>query len=176
MTLVVLLGGARSGKSALAVQLAEERGAPVTFLATGQAGDEEMAERIRRHRDERPSGWATVEEPLELLAAIEHVRGGDTLVIDCLSLWVANVLERDGGDDVEDRARRAARAAAARSGLTLSVSNEVGLGVVPATPAGRRYRDVLGRVNSIWAAEAEKTALVVAGRALLLDPPEQVLQ
>jgi adenosylcobinamide kinase / adenosylcobinamide-phosphate guanylyltransferase len=172
VTLVVLLGGARSGKSALAVRLAEEHGAPVTFLATGQAGDDEMAERIRRHREERPSEWTTLEEPLELLATIERVRGGDTLVIDCLSLWVANVLEGDG----EDRARRAARAAAARSGLTVAVSNEVGLGVVPATPAGRRYRDVLGRVNAIWAAEAEKTALVVAGRALRLDPPEQALR
>jgi adenosylcobinamide kinase / adenosylcobinamide-phosphate guanylyltransferase len=176
VTLVVLLGGARSGKSALAVRLAGEAGAPVTFLATGEAGDDEMAERISRHRAERPKDWATVEEPLELLAAIERVRGADTLVVDCLSLWVANVLERESADAVDDQALTAARAAAARAGLTVAVSNEVGLGVVPPSPAGRRYRDVLGRVNATWVAAADKAVLVVAGRALLLDPADQALR
>ena len=167
MTLVLLLGGARSGKSALAVRLAEEREAPVTFLATAQAADEEMAQRIELHQSERPEGWSTVEEPLDLAAAVDRVPAAETLVIDCLSLWVANVLE--DVDAVEDHARTAAQAAAERPGLTIAVSNEVGLGVVPATPLGRRYRDVLGRVNAIWAAAAEEALLVVAGRTLRLE-------
>jgi adenosylcobinamide kinase / adenosylcobinamide-phosphate guanylyltransferase len=173
VTLVVLLGGARSGKSALAVRLAAERGAPVTFVATARPGDEEMAERIRRHRRERPEEWSTIEEPVDVVAAIERAPAGDTLVVDCLSLWVANVLE--GVNDVEDRARTAAAACAARSALTVAVSNEVGLGIVPATPLGRRYRDVLGRVNAIWAAVADDALLVVAGRALRLEPAAHVL-
>jgi adenosylcobinamide kinase / adenosylcobinamide-phosphate guanylyltransferase len=166
VTLVVLLGGARSGKSALAVELARRSGAPVTVIATAEALDAEMAERIAAHRAERPAAWRTVEEPLELRAAIEDVPSADTLVVDCLSLWVASVLERDG---VEREAAAAASAAAARPGLTVAVSNEVGLGVVPATPLGRAYRDVLGRVNASWVAVADDAALVVAGRALRLE-------
>jgi len=173
LTLVVLLGGARSGKSALALQLARDAGAPVTFLATGEAGDEEMASRIRRHRAERPAEWTTVVEPLELQRAIERVPANETLVVDCLSLWVANALERDGA--VDDEGRAAAGAAASRTGLTVAVSNEVGLGVVPPTPLGRRYRDVLGRVNAAWVAAADRAFLVVAGRALRLDPAERLL-
>jgi adenosylcobinamide kinase/adenosylcobinamide-phosphate guanylyltransferase len=174
VTLVVLLGGARSGKSALAVRLAVERGAPVTFVATAQAGDQEMADRIRRHRRERPAEWLTIEEPLDLGAAVERAPAADTLVVDCLSLWVSNVLETV--DDVHDRAEAAAATAAARSGLTVAVSNEVGLGIVPATPLGRRYRDVLGRVNMVWADVADEALLVVAGRALRLDPAAHVLR
>ncbi|HKE01685.1 MAG TPA: bifunctional adenosylcobinamide kinase/adenosylcobinamide-phosphate guanylyltransferase [Planctomycetota bacterium] len=166
MTLVVLLGGARSGKSTLAVELATREGAPVTFLATGEAGDDEMAARIAEHRASRPSEWTTVEEPVALRAAIEAAPAGGTLVVDCLSLWVANVLDRGG---VEDEARACAAAAAARAGLTVAVSNEVGLGVVPATPLGREYRDVLGRVNASWVVASDRAYFVVAGRALRLE-------
>jgi adenosylcobinamide kinase/adenosylcobinamide-phosphate guanylyltransferase len=170
LSLVVVLGGARSGKSAFAARLAHAEGAPVTFLATGEAGDEEMAERIRLHRAERPTEWSTVEEPLELWAAIARAPDGDVLIIDCLSLWVANVLERGDEDGVEDEARAAAATAAQRSGLTVAVSNEVGLGIVPVTPLGRRYRDVLGRVNAIWVDASARALFVVAGRALPLEP------
>jgi len=166
MALVLLVGGARSGKSRLAVRLASESGNPVVFLATGEAGDDEMADRIAHHRAERPAAWRTVEEPTELADAIAAVPEGATLVVDCLSLWVANVLESRDAADVESEAREAAALAAART--TIAVSNEVGLGVVPATPLGRAYRDVLGRVNAIWAEAADDAYLVVAGRVLPL--------
>jgi adenosylcobinamide kinase/adenosylcobinamide-phosphate guanylyltransferase len=162
MTLVVLLGGARSGKSALAVRLAVDSGAPVTFVATAEARDGAMAERIACHRADRPSEWTTIEEPLELSTAISRVDDCETLVVDCLSLWVANLLE--AGREPDDAAALAAR----RSGLTVAVTNEVGLGVVPVTELGRRYRDVLGRVNAEWVEASERAHFVVAGRTLEL--------
>jgi adenosylcobinamide kinase / adenosylcobinamide-phosphate guanylyltransferase len=172
MALTLLLGGARSGKSALAVRLARRWAGPVTVVATGQAGDAEMAERIRRHRADRPAHWATVEEPLELEAALVGVPAGGFVVLDCLTLWVANLLEQGLADvQVERRARAAAAAAVAREGPTVAVSNEVGSGIVPADPLSRRYRDLLGQVNAVWAAAADQTLLLVAGRALPLQDP-----
>jgi len=159
MGLVFLLGGARSGKSSLAIRLARESGLPVVFVATGEAGDEEMAARIERHRAERPASWQTVEEPVELHAAVESAPADACVVVDCLSLWVANVLEAGGEPDLRVPTRAAP---------TIAVSNEVGLGVVPMMPLGRAYRDVLGRVNSAWAAAADESYFVVAGKALRL--------
>jgi adenosylcobinamide kinase/adenosylcobinamide-phosphate guanylyltransferase len=176
MSLVFLLGGARSGKSMLAVDLARRWEGPTTVIATAEALDDEMAERIRLHKEERPQGWETVEEPLDLEAAIGRVQDDAAMVIDCLSLWVANLLERgDTNGEVEQLAGAAASLASARSSLTIAISNEVGLGVVPATELGRRYRDLLGRVNAVWAAAADQAAFVVAGRALRLDSSETVL-
>jgi adenosylcobinamide kinase / adenosylcobinamide-phosphate guanylyltransferase len=166
MTLVLLIGGARSGKSSLAVERAARAGLPVVFVATGEAGDEEMTARIAQHRRERPPEWTTVEEPAELARAIAAAPGTDVLVVDCLSLWVANVFERIA---VEDAAAEAARLAAARPGLTIAVTNEVGLGIVPDNELARRYRDALGRVNAIWAAAAGEAYFVIAGRALRLE-------
>jgi adenosyl cobinamide kinase/adenosyl cobinamide phosphate guanylyltransferase len=168
MSLVVLLGGARSGKSALALRLAAQH-EPVVFLATGEARDEEMTARIDRHRAERPAGWQTLEEPLQLREAIARVPPESCLVVDCLTLWVANLLEHEPPEAVEAEAAAAADAAAARPGTTIAVSNEVGLGLVPATPIGRSYRDVLGRVNTAWVERADRAYLVVAGRALRLE-------
>ena len=165
MSRVVLLGGARSGKSALAQRWAGEE---ATLIATGTAVDDEMRERIARHRAERPASWITVEEPLDLRGALAGARG--TVVVDCLSLWVANLFEAGWTDEaVEAEGAAVAGAAAAREEQTFAVSNEVGLGIVPATPLGRRYRDVLGRVNASWAEAAERVVLVVGGRILELD-------
>ena len=172
MALTLLLGGARSGKSALAQRLAGRWGGPVTVVATGQARDAEMAERIARHRAARPAGWRTVEEPLELESALAAAAGDACVVVDCLTLWVANLLGRGLADtEVAARARAAAAAAAARPAPTVAVSNEVGSGIVPADPLSRRYRDLLGQVNAVWAAAADQALLLVAGRAVpLLDP------
>jgi adenosylcobinamide kinase / adenosylcobinamide-phosphate guanylyltransferase len=167
--MTLLLGGARSGKSALAVELARRSGSPVVFVATAEAGDEEMADRIARHRAERPPGWTTVEAPLQLEAALRAAPPDACVVVDCLSLWVANLIEQADGAEIEASAAAAAAIAASRGGETIAVSNEVGLGVVPATPLGRLYRDVLGRVNATWADAADRALLVVAGRALELE-------
>ena len=166
--LTLLLGGARSGKSRLAVDLAARAERPVVFVATGEAGDDEMAARIAAHRAERPAAWRTIEEPRALGAAIAAVDPAACLVVDCLAFWVANVLG-DGPARIEPEALAAAESAAARPGRTIAVTNEVGMGVVPPTRAGRDFRDVLGRVNATWAAAADEAWLVVAGRALALE-------
>jgi adenosylcobinamide kinase / adenosylcobinamide-phosphate guanylyltransferase len=168
MPLVLLIGGARSGKSELALRLASEQSSPVAFLATAQAGDVEMAARIAQHRLERPDSWQTIEEPLRLRETIDELTNEDCLVIDCLTLWTANALEAFGADQVQAHATAAARVAATRTGLTVAVTNEVGLGIVPDNALARSYRDLLGRVNAIWAEAADQVYLLVAGRALAL--------
>jgi adenosyl cobinamide kinase/adenosyl cobinamide phosphate guanylyltransferase len=172
MALTLLLGGARSGKSALAVRLAGRWDGPVTVVATGEARDAEMAERIRRHRAERPAVWETVEAPNDLEAALAAAPAGAFVLLDCLTLWVSNLMGA-GLDDhrVMARARSAASAAAARAAPTVAVSNEVGAGIVPADALSRRYRDLLGQVNAAWAAAADQALLLVAGRAVPLADP-----
>jgi adenosylcobinamide kinase / adenosylcobinamide-phosphate guanylyltransferase len=164
MTLVVFLGGARSGKSRLAVERAQAAGLPVTFIATGEAGDDEMRERIEQHRHERPPGWRTVEEPLEVGRALASVPSGETAILDCLSLWVANAMAARREPDDESL-----QAAVTRRGLTVAVSNEVGMGIVPANALAREYRDVLGRVNAAWVGAADEAYLVVAGKTVKLS-------
>jgi adenosylcobinamide kinase/adenosylcobinamide-phosphate guanylyltransferase len=170
MGLTLLLGGARSGKSALAVRRAPSSGAPVLFIATAEALDDEMASRIARHRAERDAGWTTIEAPLDPAAALAEAPPQACVVLDCLSLWVANLVQRGlAEEEVVRRAADAAALAAARQGPTIAVSNEVGMGVVPEFELGRRYRDVLGRVNAVWAEQADEALLVVAGRTLALE-------
>lgn len=171
MTLRVLLGGARSGKSALAVRMAAARADRVTFVATGTSGDEEMARRIARHRAERPAAWTTIEEPVDIAGALARADASATVVVDCLTLWLSNVAEWSD-HDIEAHAAAAARLAAARTGLTIAVSNEVGSGIVPLDSGVRRYRDLLGTVNAMWVGAAEHAWLVVAGRVLALAPAE----
>lgn len=172
MGLRLLVGGARAGKSSLAMRFATAAGNPVTFVATAEALDEEMERRVARHRAERPEDWRTVEEPADLGAALRSA-GDDTVILDCLTLWVTNlVLAGLDDEEIERRATAVAAAAAAREPLTLAVTNEVGLGVIPGSELGRRFRDVLGRVNAIWASHAGDVLLVVAGRALRLEPVE----
>ena len=170
-----LLGGARSGKSALAVELGRRHSGPVVFVATCTASDDDLAERIARHRSTRPD-WPTIEEPVALATAVEKADGDALVIVDCLTLWVSNLMQR--GDDeaaVTGAAGELAGALLDRRGPAVVVSNEVGLGVHPESDLGRRYRDLLGRANQIVAAAADTTLFVVAGRALRLDDPWGVL-
>jgi adenosyl cobinamide kinase/adenosyl cobinamide phosphate guanylyltransferase len=174
MALSVLLGGARSGKSALAVRGARAYAGPVCFLATAEAGDPEMAQRIARHRDERPADWQTLEEPCALGDALARAPEEALVIIDCLTLWVSNQLARGLAEgEIEAQARAAAQHAAEREAPVIAVSNEVGLGIVPGEPVVRRFRDVHGRVNASWVAHAAQANLVVAGAVLplALDEP-----
>jgi adenosyl cobinamide kinase/adenosyl cobinamide phosphate guanylyltransferase len=131
-----------------------------------------MAGRIEQHRRDRPAGWATVEEAVELSRVLREAPTDAFVVVDCLSLWVSNLMEAGWeGETIEHAARAAADVLSARPSPSVVVSNEVGLGVVPATELGRSYRDVLGRVNAVFAEAADSAQLIVAGRALELDAP-----
>jgi len=175
MAIVLLLGGARSGKSAMAMRLASDSGAPVTFIATAQPGDDEMAERIERHRVDRPASWKTVEAPVDLIGAVRTSDADDYLVLDCLTLWVSNLVGSGSSpDETEAAACEVIAALQGRSGVV--VTNEVGLGIVPANELARSFRDVLGAVNSLFAAAADRSVLMVAGRALDLSSTEAVLR
>ena len=170
MTLTFVTGGARSGKSGYALRLAAEAGTPVALIATAEARDDEMRERIEAHRRERPGGWRTVEEPLDLAGALRGLASDEFAIVDCLSLWVSNLLE--GPNDaaaIEQRAAEAAELAARHEGGCVAVSNEVGMGIVPIGALARSYRDIIGRVNSIWAEAADDALLAVAGRVLRLE-------
>lgn len=164
MPYTLLTGGVRSGKSAMAQRLAESSGLPVTVIATAEARDEEMAERIASHRAERPPSWITLEAPLDVLAAISSAPTDHFVLLDCLTLWVSNLMEsgRDRGA-IESCASQVASELAARRGVV--VTNEVGLGVVPANEVSRRFVDALGAVNACFAGSAERALLMVAGRA-----------
>lgn len=160
--LILLLGGARSGKSRHAQRLA---GPWATLIATAEARDGEMAERIARHRAERPPTWETLEEPLDLVEALKRARY-PTVVVDCLTLWVSNLLERDRDPLAE--ARRFLEAVSSSGKRVIVISNEVGMGIVPANPLARRYRDLLGEVNALLAKAAQEVYLLIAGRPLKL--------
>ena len=172
----LLIGGARSGKTALGERLATAAGGVVHVLVTATVEDDEMAERVARHRAARPPDWVTVETPRELEAALRAVPADAPVLLDCVSLWVSNLLAgRIGEQAIVDRATQAAAAAADRTATTVVVTNEVGHGLVPMHPVGRTYRDVLGRVNAVWADAAHRALYVVAGRVLELRRPDDLL-
>jgi adenosylcobinamide kinase/adenosylcobinamide-phosphate guanylyltransferase len=179
--LMFVTGGARSGKSSYAERLAAGTGRPVTYLATLEPLDEEMRERIARHREQRPDAWQTVEAPRALAEAVEGAPDGVALLIDCLSLWVSNRLLTLGEEPaaaeigalegkLDAEIDRVIASAGERAGPTIVVSNEVGSGVVPPSVLGRVYRDLLGRSNQRVSQAAERAWLLVAGRALELPP------
>ena len=169
---VLVLGGVRAGKSAFAVARAKELGGRVVFVATAEAGDAEMAARIARHRAERPSSWRTVEVPVGLPWALRALTGeADVVVVDCLNLWVANLLtkrpEVSDADLLAEAADLEAASRPPRCSLIL-VSNEVGWGLHPETALGRRFRDALGFVNQAAARAADDVVLMVAGCPLVV--------
>jgi adenosylcobinamide kinase / adenosylcobinamide-phosphate guanylyltransferase len=166
---VLILGGARSGKSRYARTLAEATRPDRLFIATATAGDAEMAERIARHRAERGAGWTTREEPRDIVAALaSEAHQGRAIVVDCLTLWLANLMMADA--DLEAEAARLIDAVQALEGPVVFVSNEVGLGVVPETLLGRAFRDEQGRLNQQMAEACGAVVFVAAGLPRLLKP------
>ncbi len=166
----LVLGGARSGKSAFAECLVANSGLKRVYLATGAAGDEEMRARIDRHRARRGENWRTIEEPLAIIDALAREAAPHrAILIDCLTLWLSNLMHANR--DSEREIQRLAAALRAATSPIVLVSNEVGLGIVPETPLGRRFRDAQGRLNQAIAATAGNVALIVAGLPLWLKRP-----
>lgn len=171
--LALILGGARSGKSSLALRLAEERGMPRLFLATAEPGDAEMAARIEQHRWDRGTAWDTWEEPLDLAAAIDRAQANyRVILVDCLTLWLSNVLMREPSTaDIEKACGEVLEVAGRTVVPLILVSNEVGWGIVPDNPLARQFRDVAGGLHQRLAATADLVLLSVAGLPLLLKSP-----
>lgn len=177
--LTLILGGARSGKSHYAEQLAAQHGS-VLFVATAEALDDEMRLRIAHHRASRPAHWRTLEAPMQVGAAIATQPNAEAIVLDCLTLLVSNVLLAQGSTASEAQVQAAVDAEIdallatylEQAAHWIVVSNEVGMGVVPATPLGRLYRDVLGRTNQRLARHASRVILMVAGLPMRLHPTE----
>ena len=161
--IVLLLGGARSGKSRIAQTRAEALPGELVYIATGAALDAEMAERIARHRADRGARWHTVEAPIDLPEAIRR-EAGRVLLVDCLTLWLSNLML--GEHDIAAATDRLLTALTAATGTVLLVSNEVGLGIVPENALARRFRDEAGRLNQRVASVANEVLLVAAGLTL----------
>ena len=161
--ITLVLGGARSGKSAYAERIMAHLPAPIIYVATLQLGDDpDLSDRVARHRERRPAAWRTVEAGADLADVLERMTG--SVLLDSLGPWVVS----HGGDTRVDGAGLCG-ALTGRAGDTVIVSEEVGLGVHPSSEAGRHFRDALGRLNQAVAAVADQSFLVVAGRALRLD-------
>ena len=162
-----VIGGARSGKSRYAQARAEAAGGAPVFVATAEAFDDEMRERIARHQADRDARWSTVEAPRELPAAIDALSGGEAVVlVDCLTLWVSNLLLADA--DISRAGRQLCDAIARFDGTLILVANEVGLGIVPDNALARRFRDAAGLLNQSVAAAAAEVVLLTAALPLTL--------
>jgi adenosylcobinamide kinase/adenosylcobinamide-phosphate guanylyltransferase len=164
----LILGGARSGKSALAERLAGESG-DVVYIATALAGDEEMSARIAHHRARRPSSWLSVEDPIHLAAVLrEHARPGRCLLVDCLTLWLSNLLGNPDEECFQHERHLLLDTLPTLSGEVVMVSNEVGLGIVPMGALTRRFVDEAGRLHQSIAAVSERVIFVAAGLPLVM--------
>jgi adenosyl cobinamide kinase/adenosyl cobinamide phosphate guanylyltransferase len=177
--LILLLGGARAGKSAYALRLAQEQerhsGTAVCFIAAAQGLDDEMSARIERHRSERPPHWQTIEEPYQIDEALRQSGEAGVVIVDCLTLFVSNWLLRyDNEQHCETIVRQITEnfltMSHSRGQTIICVSNEAGLGVVPETRLGRVFRDLLGRVNQDFSEAADEVHLLLAGLRLQLKP------
>ena len=169
---ILVTGGARSGKSALAERLALGLGTPVLYLATAEAGDAEMAERIARHRARRGADWTTAEEPFDLLSVLRARNPSRPALVDCLTFWLSNLML--AGQDWEGPVRDLAAALPGLPAPTVLVTNEVGTGIVPENALARRFRDAAGWMNQAVAAAADEVFLSVAGCPLRVKPYDPV--
>ena len=162
--LTLVLGGARSGKSRHAEALVQTWAAPWIYLATAQPSDDEMRERIAAHRNRRPDGWITRDEPLDLAGAIRDAPAGAPVLVDCLTLWLTNVML--AGRDVDAAIRELVDTCGDASGPLVLVSNEVGLGIVPDNALARCFRDHAGVLHQRLATQADRVLFIVAGLSM----------
>ena len=168
----LILGGARSGKSRLAEQLASDSGLPVTYIATSEPLDGEMNERVRMHRQRRPADWGLIEEPLALAAVLRReATEGRCLLVDCLTLWLTNLLMLDNDQRLAEERDALLDCLAQLPGTVILVSNETGLGVVPMGELTRRYVDQAGWLHQAVAERCQRVVLTVAGLPLMLKGP-----
>jgi adenosylcobinamide kinase / adenosylcobinamide-phosphate guanylyltransferase len=165
VAIVLIGGGARSGKSRHALELARKRGSRLVFLATAEAFDEEMAARVAKHRAERGAEFLTIEEPIEVAAAIRKITDADAIVLDCLTLWLSNIM-LTFGRDVDAEVEKLIQAAQASPAAVIAVTNEVGCGIVPDSTLGRDFRDHAGILNQRVAAAAEEVYFMIFGQPL----------
>ena len=169
--IILITGGGRSGKSSYAQKLAEDLPRPRAFIATCPPIDDEMAERIRKHRQSRDAVlWETIEEPINLTGALLAANGYKTILVDCLTLWLNNIMHecREWDHDLtEDQVvgccRQLMEVCAERGGTVILVTNETGMGIVPENPMARRFRDLMGRCNQIIASEADTVVFMTCG-------------
>ena len=164
--LTLVLGGARSGKSRFAESLIASEPPPWIYVATAEALDDEMAQRIAEHRARREGRWRTIEAPRDIAAALAEVPAGAAVLLDCVTLWLSNVLL--AGGDVEAEIARLDDALMRMRGKAVLVANEVGFGIVPDNALARRFRDLQGVLNQRLAARADRVVLVVAGLPLVV--------
>jgi adenosylcobinamide kinase/adenosylcobinamide-phosphate guanylyltransferase len=168
---VLITGGSRSGKSRFAQRLALEWSFPVIYLATASAEDEEMKIRIKKHQQSRPSDWRTIEEKNDLIGVLTSLREVSTVIIDCLTLWISNLLFQGLKDEeILERAQRLKEFISTSDHRVILITNEVGWGIVPASKLGRRFRDLQGMVNQIMAEGADEVYLMVSGLPLKIKP------
>ncbi|HGJ67293.1 TPA: bifunctional adenosylcobinamide kinase/adenosylcobinamide-phosphate guanylyltransferase [bacterium] len=172
MSLIFITGGARSGKSTLAVELAKKYNGKVTFIATAQAGDDEMKKRISLHKQERPQEWTTIEEPIDVASAIDSAVGYDIIIIDCITLLVSNLLCKNENMDetqwIFEKINDLVYSAKRFDGTVIIISNEVGMGIVPENKLARDFRDIAGKANQIIAGSADKVYVCFSGIPLLI--------
>lgn len=170
-SLVFVSGGAKSGKTGYGLERAQSWQGGLVYVATAEAGDGEMSARIKAHQEERGPRWTTLEEPLDLAKAVEKSQGYCAALVDCLTLWSSNLLHHHGGDPeaIEARVADFLQALEKRRTNIVVVTNEVGLGIVPANALAREFRDLAGSINQRVAALADEAVLVVSGRTLKLN-------
>lgn len=174
---IFVLGGARSGKSSYALELAKSAGKNVIFIATCIPGDSEMRQRVRLHKKSRPKTWKLVEEGVCLDSALREVKAGyDAVLIDCAGLFISNLMAVESSDEkIEQKVRSVIGAIKKSACEVIVVSNEVGMGIVPDNPLARRFRDLLGRVNQMMAQSADRVIVMHAGIPMVVKGEENAV-